>query len=258
MGSPIRDDTKLRTQLFEQAKNQWRNCIENSTNKSECTPLRVELKVKAKEALQSGIQNAIQVMEQTKERIMADTTIPLEQRNMITAKIQERIEHLNLVQERVYGLSNTSNETDINDAVREAKEKWLQAKKEVIEARGKFNNEKAGVIITKMERLSDRLGTIIQKYAEKGVDTSSISDLKVQFDAKVAEAKTHYEAAKEIWNMENRTPDDTKKANDEMRLGIQSLKEAHNILKEINLALRDILRANQNSGNTNNRENESE
>ena len=110
----------------------------------------------------------------------------------------------------------------------ETREVWKDAKDLIKKGAGLAAADKLGGVIVKSEQLQAKLEKAISNLKDKGIDVSKADELKVSFDAKLAEAKALHDEAKVFFN-EGKVPEAAQKTQD----AHAALKEAHSMLKDI-------------------------
>ena len=201
------------------------NCTDNET--SDCKDARAQIKVKALSYLAGIADVVLESLNNAKARVEASN---MSDKEDVLATLDERI---TAVEDAKATIENSNSTQEIKDAIKDIRKAWVDTKPVLKGAVDKVVNERIGGIIVQSERLSAKLDKIITRLESKGYNTTNASALVADFKAKIAEAKTHYEAAKSKFNAK-----DIEAGHAAMVKAHQNLKEARVILKEIVSAIK--------------------
>ncbi|MBI4145150.1 hypothetical protein HY493_03010 [Candidatus Woesearchaeota archaeon] len=185
------------------------------------------------EFLLASVDKIIELLNGLKEKVEASE---VEDKDEILADIDAAIENMTEAQATVEALDpETATREELRAAAKELQDAWKDARHVLKRGAGHVVNKRVGNVVERMEHLAEKLDRILAHLGGKGYDVSVATDLKAEFDVKLASAKTHWESSKELFNGEDK---DVQAANDEMKLAGADLKEAHRILNEIVKAIR--------------------
>jgi len=220
-------------QSIEENRERLRECKEEATE--DCKLVVKEVKKDVKDFLLGAAGRILAALEKVQSKI-TESSMTDDKKLEILADIEERIAAVEAAKESINALTETSTKAEIKEMTAELKDAWKGARAELKTGVGRLANEKIHGVIVKSEQLQTKLERTIAKLSEQGYDVSGVEELKASFDAKLADAKTHYDAAVAMYAQEV-VPGEVdalmKEANAEMKAAQESLKEAHEILKEI-------------------------
>jgi hypothetical protein len=220
-------------QSIEQNRDRLRECKEEATD--ECKLIVKGVKKDVKDFLLGAADRILASLEKVKSKV-EESSMNEETKTKILAKIDERIAAVTAAKEKIDALTETSTKAEIKEATAGLRGAWNDSKADIKLEAGRLANEKIHGIIVKSEQLKTKLETTMTKLSDKGYDVSGLEELRASFDAKLAEAKTHYDAAFAKYGQEV-VPGEVdalmKEANAEMKLAQKALQDAHKILKDI-------------------------
>ena len=220
-------------QSIEENRERLRECKEEATE--DCKLVVKEVKKDVKDFLLGAADRILAALEKVQSRVEASSMTD-DEKLEILADIEERIAAVDAAKESINALTETSTKAEIKEVTAELKDAWKGARAGLKTGVGRLANEKIHGVVVKSEQLQTKLERTIAKLEEQGYDVSGIEDLKAEFDAKIADAKTHYDAAVAMYAQEivpGEVDELMKEANAEMKAAQESLKEAHQVLKEI-------------------------
>ena len=186
------------------------------TDSEECKDLRKESLAKSHDHLIKTIERMISMLEKTRERVEKSD---MENKEDVLERIDEKIDKAKEILEEVNSLEDPTKE-ELKTTVKELRENWKGSKSVIKNGQKRVMDHRFKGVLMKSEKLSERLGNIVDKLEEGGSDVSEIRVHLDSFNEKLATAKETFESARE--------------SNDKatLREVHSSLKEAHKELKE--------------------------
>lgn len=230
-----------------QLRNEIRNCIGKDTE--ECKKLREQVRTIAKDVIGKSCQNTNQIMERIKTRIQNNPKLTDEEKETLIRVINEQETKL----KDLCGGIEDRDMIQLRERVREIKQLMKETKvkfgltKELIQAK------RVGLVLERAEQLEVKLQRFIEKW---NVTNCNIENLTEQFNAKIAEARESYNDSVDLWqqfkeSVQNHDPNTEllREAQAKMQLAQLKLKEAHLILKDIIVELRECRQIEKVEGN---------
>ena len=216
--------TEAKARLAEK-KEQLKECKESETE--ECAALRADAKKDAKEFLSNIADRVLAMLERAKDRVEKSKLSDAEKTTLLD-QIDVKMAEIASTKDIAESLNENSTKEEVAEVAKTLKDAWQGTKDAIKKGAGLAAADKLGGVIVKSEHLQAKLEKILSKLSDKGIDVSGASDLKTDFDQKLAEAKNLHEEAKALFK-EGKVPEAAQKTRD----AHAALKEAHNILKDI-------------------------
>ncbi len=232
-----RENYQSAKENFKQAKQQSRECADSETD--ECKQAKKEVKTQSREFLLNAADKILAMLDKIKEKVESSETISEDERSEILGELEAKVTEITDARAVIENLNNESTAEEIKAAAKTIRDSWKETKIVMKKGIGRLLNARIGGIIVKSEQLAAKLEKVITRLNEKGQDTSGAEELLSQFNAKLEEAKTHWQLAKEAF-AKAVTP--TKK-DEQMKEATEHVREAHSSLKEAHQLLKDIVKA---------------
>ena len=225
---------------FQEAKEKLAECKDQNT--TECAQLEEEIRAKAKEHLLNIADVIIENLNKIKSKAESSEDLTEEDANELIEKIDAQIQEVEDIKAKIEAAETKE---EITEAAKELKEKWALLKENAEVHAGRVVNARIGGIIVKSKQLEDKLNKVLERMAEKGVDTSSVESLITEFNAKIDSAAEHYKLAVEKFEEAKATETPGSELINEAQ---GHMKEAHNALQEAQQILKDITSTIKQSG----------
>jgi hypothetical protein len=230
-------------------------CTGNVT--SDCQDMRSKVKLEAEQTLMTSADHIIAVLNEIKTRAQASDTLSADVKATIATNVDADIAKIQAARDKVAALDDNSSAADVKAAAAAVGDAWKDIRATIQVHIGQLAYGELKAVTDAVTRMSDRLQETITTLKDKGADVSAVEALKTQFDAKIADAKTHLDNAEAAYAAI--TPDNAvekgKVVNDEMHAARDSLQQAHDILKDIALKLRTSLKEQRQAAITEKHEN---
>lgn len=220
---------------FNETKEKLAEC--KDTNSTECAQLRAEIIAKAKEQLLKTADLMIEHLDKLKSKVEASEDLSEEEAKEIIEKIDAQIAEIEAIKVKI---ETAATKEEVAAAAKELRSKLASLKKISDVHAGRVVNARIGGIIVKSKQLETKLNSILERMAEKGKNTSAIDPLIADFNAKLNEARTHYNLSIEKFKEAKAT--DTPNS-DLINEAQGHMKEAHNALQDAQKILKDIVKA---------------
>ena len=223
---------------YKEMKNEWREARETwKGSKDKDEEERMEI---AKTYISKGIDVAIKHLELIKDRIENDSTLTEEEKAKLIEKIDEYISWLEQKKQEIPSINTT---TELIQTTKELRNEWKEVKKDAKGVVGKIAKGKIEYVLDKAESAGERAEKLIEKYKEKGYDTTKAEQYLDQFRNKLEEAKQKYEELKEKYE-EVETAEDAKQLTLEINQYIKEIssdvKEGYKNIKELIKELKEL------------------
>lgn len=198
---------------------------------------------KAKIFLTRTVNRILNHLEVMKIRIDGAEALSDEEKARITGKIDEQIA---FYQEKKAAIEATTTAEELRSISQELKAKWKETKRGLRRALGHFFNARISAMITKADRISERVHAKVDELRAEGKDTAKLETWLADFDAKVASAKEKFELAKQ----KAAEADTTEEKEQLIEDAKQSAKEGQQYLREAHKALVEIINELKGQGET--------
>ncbi len=229
-------------QDFLAAKQEVVKC--RGDDSTECEEAREKVKSDAKEYLVKIADVVLESLDKVAAKVSESEDLTEEEKAELLADIDERIAD---VEEAKATVQESDDNAEITKAAITIKTEWAKTRVTLKHAVGRVVNARIGGIIVQSEKLGEKLERILERLEDKGHDVSEAEGLVEDFDAKIAEAKGHYDAAQESYK--DAKDNIGNGAVDMVADGHKSMVDAHKALKEARVILKDIVKAIKASGN---------
>ncbi len=230
-------DTKLE---FQDAKEKIAECKDQ--NATECAQLEDEIRAKAKEHLLNIADVIIENLNKIKSKAESSEDLVEEDAKELIEKIDAQIQEIEGIKAKIEAAETKE---EITEAAKELKDKWALLKENAEVHAGRVVNARIGGIIVKSKQLEDKLNKVLERMAEKGIDTSSVESLIAEFNAKIDSAAEHYKLAVEKFEEAKAAETPGSELINEAQ---GHMKEAHKALQEAQQILKDITSTIKQSG----------
>jgi chromosome segregation ATPase len=223
-------------------KDEWKKACKNSTS-AECKELEAATVERAKEYLDKSVSVMIEHLNQIKAKVESADTISDEQADEIISVIEARIEELENILDEV---EKADTKEEVKAAVQDLDAVWKRTRWNAVAFVAHILNTRVDSVITKSEKLEDRLNCALAEMKEAGKDTSAVEAKVEEFSGLVQDAKDDWKEARDLYteiiglakdNENGSSNEEIKDKAEEMKsLGESSrdkLKDAHELLVEI-------------------------
>ncbi|MEM4282424.1 MAG: hypothetical protein QW559_03395 [Candidatus Woesearchaeota archaeon] len=224
---------------LDELKDDLKGCRGNQSDV--CNLVRQHAKIQSREFLLSAADRIVIALEQAKERVAA-SSIPEDEKTLVISLLDARISVVKEASKKAEALTENSTPEEVREAAKAIREAAKAAFVSLNSGTGRLMNEKIHGVLVRSEQLKQKLEDRISKLKERGFDVSTIEDLKANFDAKLAEARTNYESAVEKLKnalVPGATDETMKAANAALKAAQKALQDAHQILKDIVAKIRE-------------------
>lgn len=218
-------------------KNQIQNCVDDES--TECEGVRAKVRAVVKGIIGKTCQNTETIMEKMRTRIQNSPKLTDEEKETLIKVTNEQETKLQGLCEGIEDMDDT----ELKERTREMKQAMKEARVKFQLAKTLIHTKRVGLVIERAEHLETKLESFIEKW---NVTNCSIEDLTEQFNAKIAEAREAYDESVDLWqqfkeSVQNGEPDTEllRQAQDKKQEAQLKLKEAHVILKDIIVELRE-------------------
>ena len=253
----IGDKIKMREQLKEhfladesyraQIKNKVQACLED--NSTECQEARDDAKEISKGVMGKICQNTEEIMEKVRTRIQNSPKLTDEEKDSMIQVLEGQETELQDLCDQIEG----ADAAKLKELSQEMRQLMKEIKVKFGLAKALVHAKRVGLVLNRAEKLEIKLEAFIEKW---NVTNCSIENLTEQFGAKLDEARVAYNESVELWkqfkeSIENGNPDTEllREAQAKMQLAQLNLKEAHVILKDIIVELRECRQIEKVEGN---------
>ncbi len=227
------DEEGFRTQLKEKIQ----NCVGSETE--ECDAVKDIVKEVAKGVMKKVCNNYDDVAARLKTRIDNNEKLSEDEKSALKETVDEQAAKFT----ELCGKIETATPEELKEIAKEMKQLMQESKVKFGIARELVHAKRVGLVIQRAEKLEIKLASFIEKW---NITNCSIENLTEEFNAKVSEAREAYAESVDLWkqfkeSVQNGTPDKDllREAQAKMQLAQLKLKEAHVILKEIIVELRE-------------------
>ena len=222
---------------FKKVKEKVAECA--NIDSEECNIAKENIRERAREHLLHTADVILEHLNKIKSKVESNEDLSEEEAAEIIAKIDEEIA---AIEDAKSTIESSEDKEDVIEAAKKLKRTWIRVKERAKEHVGRIVNARIGGIIVKSKHLEVKLERILTRMAEKGLDTSGVEPLVDEFNAKLDEAKTHYEMAVEKFK-EAKAGDEPnaeiiKEAQSHMKQAKEALQDAQKILRDIVLAIK--------------------
>lgn len=218
-------------------KNRIRNCINNESE--ECQTIRETVEEVGKGVMNRACNNYENILEREKEKINKNQKLSDEEKEVLKEAIDEEA---NKFQNLCSRIENATTD-ELREIAKEMRELTKETKLKFGMAKGLVQIRRIGLVIERAEKLETKLQNFIEK---NNVTNCGIENLTQEFNAKITEARTAYNESIDFWqqfkeSIKNKEPkiELLREAQTKTQLAQLKLKEAHLILKEIIIKLRE-------------------
>jgi len=229
----LREITQERSQLKEQFKTQKSNY---QMAKKNFIAVRKQLRSGnydegdleiTREYLNASIDYMIAHLEKVQYNLEQSNGNGTEAR--ITA-VQDRISQL---QEEKEAIGNASGLEELATAASSVRGTWNNAKQSAVAETGKTASERIDKLLDKSEDIAERLENEIDAMKEAGIETAELEAKLANYNELMDSAEEKTEAAEEIFEKEDATPEELEEANKYLQNALEEIHEANEVLKEI-------------------------
>jgi len=210
---------------------------------AECTGDCTEEETAVREEAQAFLTTSLELMEGQ----LAKTEAAIEGSEELTAEeAQTSLEEINAEQaeiadlkEEVAAIDQSTDKEDVVALAEKVKDQWQKTTKAAIQKQAALViTNRIGGIIVKSTQLENKLNKVMTRMADQGIDTAVVEPLVTEFNAKLEEAKTAYNAAQTAFQDASTKTGEArnaalKTAQEKMKLAHQALQDAHKLLKDI-------------------------
>ncbi len=212
---------------LEDFKEKLSECKAGKVPKEECRGLGKLVVNQGRELLKSSRDKIEGLLDQTKQKVL-NSNLPEEKKTELINKLNERLEKLAKPSTKE---SEDASKEEINAKAKELRTVWKEAKTDIQASAGRMAAEKMGGVLQKTQSLREKLARTLSALKEKSKSTSELERELANFEAKLENArKTHSEAVRLL---EERNPENMKKATELIRAAHKELKEAHALLRNL-------------------------
>lgn len=236
-------------------RNKVQECIDSETE--ECQAVKETVKEVLKGVLNKVCNNYENVAERLKERIDKNPKLTADEKSALKDVVDEQA---NKFKKLCSGIESATPE-ELKEIAQEMKQAMRETKIKFGLAKDLVHAKRVGLVLQRAEKLETKLQDFIEKW---NVTNCSIENLTEQFNTKIAEARENYNESVDLWqqfkeSVQNHEPNTEllREAQEKMQLAQLNLKEAHVILKDIIIELRECKQIEKVEGNET-EENESE
>lgn len=229
------NETSFRENLIQQVK----NCVGEDTE--ECNATRENATEIVKGVMGNVCDKSDEKLDELKQRIDNNEKLTGEEKDTLKQALDTQKQELDDICSQIEG----ANSSEVKDLAQQMKHLILETKVKFEIARGLVYGKRIGLIIERAEHLETRLDNIVEKMNASNCSTN-ISSLTAEFKADISDARTNYNASVDLWQQfkesvkNNETNTELlREAQAKMHLAELDLKEAHTVLKEIIVEVRD-------------------
>ena len=198
-----------------------------------CVALRAEANADAIVFLGNTADMMLAELNRIKARIEANEELSDERAAKLIANIDARITAVTDVKAEIDALGDDSTTDELKDVAKELRAAWKDAKNDLERAAKHIVSGRIGGILIKEKHLQRVLDRTLQHATEEGKDVSVVNGKVDAFNAELASAIIHYDAAVAALNAGN-----TQQGHTELQAAHTDLREAHALFVEISKALR--------------------
>jgi len=217
-----------------QARQQFIEC--KSDNSTECQAVRNTVRQNAQPFLTSSADLVLDALNRVEIQVNASTELDNATKADLLAQLDQKIADVNDAKAVIANLDNSSTPDDIRAAAKTIREAWLSTKTVLKTSVGRLINARLGNIIHQVEQLSTRIHATRDRLAAAGKDVTALDAKMDEFDAKLADAKSEYQAAVDLYK--NAAPG---KIDEIAQEAHDHVKNAQDDLKAVRDSLRDIV-----------------
>jgi hypothetical protein len=234
---------KDKRQAFLEVKNQLRNCT--SIDNEECNELRDAALERAKEYLINGADMVIQHLNKILSRTEGSEQIEEDEAEKIIEDVKGTIVQLEKAIEQVKAAETKD---EVQQAAKEINQAWERIKHKERLYAAKLVNAQVWNILRRSENLESRLDNILSEMEEQEINVTNIEEELDLFSEYVFDAKNKYnnatdllEEARDLLSEDGKADvsEITEEAKEWLRKAHDDLKEAHSILIDIILKIRE-------------------
>lgn len=218
-------------------KNKIQECVGSETE--ECENVHAVVKEVVKGVMKKVCNNYDDVAERLKTRIDNNEKLSEEEKTTLKEAVDEQAAKFQELCNKI----ETATPEELKEISQEMKQLMKETKIKFGIARDLVHAKRVGLVIQRAERLETKLANFIEKW---NVTNCSIENLTEEFNAKIAEAREAYNESVDLWkqfkeSVQNGTPNTEllREAQAKMQLAQLKLKEAHIVLKDIIVELRE-------------------
>jgi len=231
-----RERFELQKEKVAEVREKFKEC--KADNSTECQEAKEKVKENAKPFLGNSLEMILKALERLKEHVTDNENMNADAKTRLLAKIDAKIAVITAAQAEIEALGENATPEQIREAAKTARDAWKETKPVVEESSAEVVNAKLGNIIHQTEQLSTKIHSVRDRLANQSKDVTELDEKIVEFDAKLALAKTEYQGAQDAL---------AAGGEDAVQAAHEHVKKAQEYLKEVRESLRDIvkeLRAN--------------
>ena len=228
---------------FDDSRDQWKKECASDTESDACKELNEKLTLDVKAYLTHTLEVIAAHIAKIEARVTASEHLSDEQVAEINEKLTAAKAEVVAVQAKVDALTEASTKDEVKAVTEEVRKLWGSLKHRLVIHAEKVINARMGGIIVQSEQLRVKLAKVLERMAEKGVDTTVTASLVTEFDAKLADAKLSYESAQELLNAASSLSGEERaakvqEAQNMMKKAKDALKAAHGLVQKIHQELK--------------------
>lgn len=218
-------------------RNRIQECKDSETE--ECQVVKETVKEVVKGVMNKICNNYNEIVEKLKTRIDKNPRLTADEKDALKDVVDEQANKFEELCERVEGATPE----ELKEIVQEMKQLMHETKVKFGITKNLVHAKRVGLVLQRAEHLETKLQDFVEKW---NVTNCSIENLTADFNAKIAEAREVYNESVDLWkqfheSVQNHEPNTEllKEAQEKKQLAQLKLKEAHLILKEIIIELRE-------------------
>lgn len=229
------DWAQERTQIHDQLI-----ACKNDSNKTEC---KQEIVDRTRVYLENVSETLCSRLDTMEERVNKAKNLTDEEKTAVLGAIAEAKTRCSEIQSEI---GNATTKQEMKDAIKDMRNLIIAVRVKTLEL---IKEKRIGLIIEKAEHLETKLNKTLEKANAANISTADLGTLVDNFNAKIAEARTDYNASQDLWTqvfdmIANKTiegrPEIVQQAQDKMQAAQSALKDANAILKDIVAKIREM------------------
>ena len=237
------DKQKADRKKFVDVRTEWKEKCASDTDAEGCAELEARLRTHLKDYLVHTLGSITGKLEELKTSIQSSETLSEEEAKAALADVEAQLKVAAELSAKVEALNAESTQKDIDGLVKDVRELWNDAKHPLKLHGVKVVNSRMGGVLVRSERMNLKLAHVLERMTEKGVDTTAVDGLVAQYNQKLTDAETSYKASQDLLKEAARLSGEKRvekvqQAHAELKKAQVSLKEAHDVLRDIHAQLK--------------------
>ncbi|MFH0797828.1 MAG: hypothetical protein V1906_00290 [Candidatus Woesearchaeota archaeon] len=190
---------------FEDAKNLYKVCNTNATSE-ECVKAKEDIKESWREKLLNTADIMVEHFQKMKSKVESNDRLTEEEQNKTLAWIDAKITEANAIKLEI---QNAKTKDELMTAAKKLQDLWAKSKVKAKGYAGRVVTDKFAGILQQSKQLEVKLDRVLEKMEANGKNVTEVNGLVDKFHAEIADAETHFKAAKaKFQGMENATESD--------------------------------------------------